>query len=332
MLCVDAHADQAAQGVLYTHIMKPTHRHHALVASLFACASLLGGCSLNTSASDGDLPSSAAPSEGTGGGDHGARGATGAGGAASTGGSDSEGTGERATTTPPELGDPAFHARVVRTIRSITGDDYNAYAWDALFVADEAYTGTHAWLPGTGETSEDDSNGRAMRNVPLGFAVRGGATSIEDASLDDTSLWLGVTCSQSWGGPLYSKVGSLSGLEVFATAWSDAKAIVARFGSKLRGAWLVGHSAGALPALLAGLMGGAHRIDIYGVPSPVGTLDGDDGIAHFHTHTLDPAGTMGFVDPLGHAQIDPLSAGATLLKAGGSFAYHDYANWTAPTP
>lgn len=234
---------------------------------------------------------------------------------------------------PPLTFDAALEARLLRMIASVTGDEYQAFAWTTLIATPHAWEGRHFWVPGTGEWTHDDTmHGRAMASVPSGLASWGAARDISSTTPADTAAWLGVFCSQSEGGPEWNKVGTLSALEVFATAWRDAKNIVVRYGPALRGAWLTGHSAGALPALLAGLVGGAHRIDVYGVPSAVGTLMGDDGIAHLHTHMLDPAGTMGFIDPFGHAQIDPLSAAATLIKAGGSLSYHDYASWPAPAP
>ena len=103
-------------------------------------------------------------------------------------------------------------------------------------------------------------------------------------------------------------------------------------GPLLHGAWIVGNSAGANPAMLVGLLVGAHRVDIYGVPSAVGPLDGDDGLVHLHTHALDPAGTMGKLGTNGSAEIDLLSAFVTTVKAGGTLSYHDYATSPSPSP
>lgn len=234
---------------------------------------------------------------------------------------------------PVTPADPAFHARLLQMIHAVVGDDYASQSWDSLFSANVPFAGTHAWVPGTGErTADDPAHSRAMSAVPDGLMLWGIAVDLSATTPSSTGPWLGISCSQSQGGAEFAKLSNLSALEVFATAWSDAKSLLTRLGPAVHGAWIVGHSAGALPALLAGLVGGAHRIDVYGVPSAVGTLMGDDGIAHLHTHMLDPAGTMGFIDPFGHAQIDPLSAAATLIKAGGSFSYHDYASWPAPAP
>jgi hypothetical protein len=240
---------------------------------------------------------------------------------------------DAAPSEPPLTFDPALEARLLRMIASVTGDQYQAYAWSDLIAVRQKFEGRHFWVPGTGEWTRDDAiHGRAMAAVPSGLASWGPARDISATTSQDTAAWLGVFCSQSEGGPEWNKLGTLSALEVFATAWRDAKDIVARHGAALRGAWLTGHSAGALPALLAGLVGGAHRIDVYGVPSAVSTLDGDDGIVHVHTHVLDPAGTMGFIDPFGRAQLDPLGAAATAIKAGESMKYHDYSAWPSPMP
>jgi hypothetical protein len=237
-------------------------------------------------------------------------------------------TADAAPSEPPV--DPAFDARLKKQIRGVVKGDYATYDWDALLHAHAAWSGVKIWVPGTGERTADDAGGRAMASVPSGLGSLGAAVTY--AGTAAIGPWLGVPCSQSVGGALFAQRDRLSALEVFATAWPDALAIVKALGPKVKGAWLVGHSAGALPALLAGLVGGAHRVDVYGVPSAVGPLDGDDGLAHLHTHPLDPAGSMGSLDGSGEAQIDLLSAFVVTLKAGGTMAYHDYASWPAPSP
>lgn len=226
--------------------------------------------------------------------------------------------------------DAAFDARLKKEIRGVVRADYPSWDWDALLRATPPFSGVKIWVPGTGEPTADDAGGRAMASVPSGLASYGAAETYGGST--PIAWWLGEPCSQSIGGALFAQRDRLSALSVFDTAWPDALAIVQALGPALKGAWLVGHSAGALPALLAGLVGGAHRVDVYGVPSAVGPLDGDDGLAHLHTHPLDPAGSMGSLDGAGSAGIDLLSAFVVTLKAGGTLQYHDYSAWPAPSP
>ena len=241
--------------------------------------------------------------------------------------------GADAAATPEPAVDPAFHARLVKQLRAVVGGAFDSYDWHALLHAKASYGNVKVWVPGTGERLADDTGGRALASVPLGLAAYGAAVPFVDwTAARGSAFWLGTPCAQSMGGAEFAKLDRLSALEVFATAWPDALAIAATLGPRLAGAWLVGHSAGALPAVLAGLIGGAHRIDAYGVPSVVGALDGDDGIVHLHTDPLDPAGAMGSVDASGKAQIDLASAFVVTLKAGGTLSHHDYASWPAPAP
>lgn len=229
--------------------------------------------------------------------------------------------------------DPAFHARLMAELRAVVGPAFDAHDWKTLLRGRALHGGTKVWVPGTGERLADEGTARAMAAVPVGLATHGPALRFTDwTPALGSSFWLGVPSAQSVGGAKFAALDRLSALQVFETAWPDALAIVAALGARLDGAWLVGHSAGALPAVLAGLLGGAHRVDAYGVPSVVGALDGDDGIIHLHTHPLDPAGSMGGLDASGRAQIDLASAFVTTLKAGGSLAYHDYSAWPAPAP
>lgn len=229
--------------------------------------------------------------------------------------------------------DPAFHARLMLELRAVAGPAFDAHDWTTLLRGRATYGGNKVWVPGTGEALADVGGARAMAAVPAGLAAHGPALRFADwTPAMGSSFWLGVPSAQSIGGPKFAVLDRLSALQVFETAWPDALAIVAALGPRLDGAWVVGHSAGALPAVLAGLLGGAHRVDAYGVPSVVGPLDGDDGIVHLHTHPLDPAGSMGGVDASGRAQIDLASAFVTTVKAGGSLAYHDYSGWPTPAP
>lgn len=227
--------------------------------------------------------------------------------------------------------DPAFDARLKQQIRGVVRDDFSKHDWDALLHAKVPWSGVKIWIPGTGSrTADDPTNGRAMNPVPSGFAS--GGPAITFAGAPSIGFWLGVPCSQSVGGARFAERDRLSALEVFDTAWSDAKAIVAALGPILEGAWIVGHSAGANPALLAGLLGRAHRVDAYGVPSIVGPLDGQDGLANLHTHPLDPAGSMGKIGANGRAELDLLSAFVAVVKSGGTMENHDYSAWPAPSP
>jgi hypothetical protein len=220
--------------------------------------------------------------------------------------------------SPATPADPAFDARLKSELRGVVRGAYADHDWETLLRARVPWSGVVIWVPGTGERTADDASGRAMGSVPSGLTAY--------------DPWLGVPCAQSIGGGEFAKLDRLSALEVFTTAWPDAVTLASTLGSKLAGAWIVGHSAGALPAILAGLLGGAHRVDAYGVPSAVGALDGDDGLVHLHTDPLDPAGAMGSLDASGDAQIDLLSAFVVTIKAGGSLAHHDYASWPAPAP
>jgi hypothetical protein len=222
--------------------------------------------------------------------------------------------------------DPAFDARVIQHLAAVLGAELPKHDWKTLFRTRVPWNGVKIWIPGTGGGTSDDSTGRAMASVPSGFAQDGAAIAYTGSP--QIGFWLGVNCSQSKGGARFLASGTLSALEVFATAWSDALAIVAALGPALKGAWVVGHSAGANPAMLVGLLGGAARVDAYGVPSTVGPLDGDDGLVHLHTHPLDPAGGMGTIDASGNAEIDLLSAFVTAVKGGG-MGNHDYSGWPA---
>lgn len=227
--------------------------------------------------------------------------------------------------------DAAFDARLKQQIKGVVRGDFAKHDWDALLSTKVPWSGVKIWIPGTGSrTADDPTNGRAMNPVPSGFAA--GGPAITFTGTPSIGVWLGIPCSQSVGGVRFADRGSLSALEVFDTAWSDARAIVAALGPTLKGAWIVGHSAGANPALLAGLLAGAHRVDAYGVPSIVGPLDGDDGLVHLHTHPLDPAGSMGKVGANGTAELDLFSAFVAAVKSGGSMANHDYESWPAPSP
>jgi len=236
----------------------------------------------------------------------------------------------QAATNPP---DPAFHARLLQQIEGVVRADYPKYGWSALLSASVPFSGVKIWIPGTGERLADDpTKGRAMGAVPSGLAAGGAALAYVSGGGLPSGSWVGIPCSQSEGGARFAALDRLSALEVFDTAWTDARAIVAILGPLLHGAWIVGHSAGANPAMLVGLLVGAHRVDIYGVPSAVGPLDGDDGLVHLHTHPLDPAGTMGKLGTNGSAQIDLLSAFVTTIKAGGTMSFHDYATAPSPSP
>lgn len=239
---------------------------------------------------------------------------------------------EATSTSELSAPEPELHARVKRQIASVVGGAYADYDWDALLAADEPWNGVKVWVPGTGEATRDVAGqGRAMGAVPEGLASGGPAIAWPENGAPPRDAWVGISCSQSKGGALWAERGILSALDVFATAWPDALAIASRLGPRLRGAWLVGHSAGALPVLLAGLIGGAHRVDVYGIPSAVGALDGDDGLAHLHTDPLDPAGAMGWIRPDGAAQLNLGGAFVTALEGGG-LQHHDYARWPAPSP
>jgi hypothetical protein len=238
---------------------------------------------------------------------------------------------EPAVATQQPLED-TLDARLKRQIATVTGGAYAEHDWDALISAQVPWNGVHIWVPGTAEALGDGPGpGRAMGAVPAGLANEGAAITWDGSSPAPLDAWLGVPCSQSQGGDLFQQHGELSALDVFNTAWADALAIVARMGPQLRGAWLVGHSAGALPAVLAGLIGGAHRVDVYGVPSAVGYLDGDDGLVHLHTDALDPAGAMGWIRPDGTPSLNLGGAFVVALEAGG-LQHHDYSGWPAPVP
>jgi hypothetical protein len=237
-----------------------------------------------------------------------------------------------AAVTEQPAAETNLHDRVQRQIESVVGSAYAEHDWEALLSAEQPFSGVKIWVPGTAEaTGDEPGRGRAMGAVPADLASDGAAITWDGSEPLPLDAWLGVPCSQSEGGDLFGQRGIFSALDVFNTAWSDALAIVDRFGPRLRGAWLVAHSAGALPALLAGLIGGAHRVDIYGVPSAVGYLDGDDGIAHFHTDPLDPAGAMGWVRPDGTSSIN-LGGAFVVALEGGGLAHHDYSAWPAPVP
>jgi hypothetical protein len=232
--------------------------------------------------------------------------------------------------------DPVFASRLTDQIRAIVGKQaYGDHDWKTKIHADVPFSGVKIWIPGTGEATGDTTTSRAMGSVPSGLAEGGPAVTWASSSVDAsgvTNVWLGVPCSQSQGGERFQARGKLSALEVFDTAWPDALAIVTKLGVKVEGAWIVGHSAGANPAILAGIIGRAHRVDAYGVPSTESPLDGDDGLVHAHTHPLDPAGAMGKIGGDGHAEIDLLGAAATTIKAGLTLDYHDYSGWPAPAP
>jgi len=225
--------------------------------------------------------------------------------------------------------DPALHARLHQQLHGVLGDEYAKRDWNALMQTRVPWNGIKVWVPGTGSRTYDVAEKRAMASVPKDFGLRGPSISFT-GNTAIIGVWFGIPCSQSEAGAVFADKGMLSALDVFETAWSDALAIVAALGPKIKGAWLVGHSAGANPVVLAGLIGGAARVDAYGVPSAVGPLDGDDGLVHLHTDPLDPAGSMGKLSGT-DAQIDLLSAFATTLKAG-SVAKHDYESWPATSP
>lgn len=244
------------------------------------------------------------------------------------------GSGEKEATPAPlapyPAPDPAFLARVHQQLHGVLGDEYAKHDWNALAQTRVAWNGMKIWVPGTATRTYDDADKRAMAPVPKDFGLRGPSITFA-GNTAILGVWFGIPCSQSDGGALYAEKGVASALEVFETAWPDALAIVAALGPKMKGAWLVGHSAGANPVILAGLIGGAARVDAYGVPSAVGPLDGDDGLVHFHTDPLDPAGSMGKLSASGDAEIDLVSAFVTAVKAGGT-AKHDYASWPATSP
>jgi hypothetical protein len=240
--------------------------------------------------------------------------------------------GRVAANAPESVDDPVFDARLLAMIAAVLGPEYDASTWAKRLDAREPWNGVLVWIPGTGGYVADEGARRAMGAVPSGFAARGSAVAWTDPASAGTTHWIGYPSAQARAGALWPKSSTLSALQVFDTAWSDAQAIVLALGSRLRGAWIVGHSAGALPALLAGLAGGAHRIDGYGVPSAVGPLDGARGAVHLHTDPLDPAGSMGRIDDEGRARIDLLSAGVTFIHAGLDFEHHDYKDWPAPAP
>ena len=229
------------------------------------------------------------------------------------------------------LAETELHTRLKRQIASIVGSDSAQHDWDALLSADVPWNGVHVWSPGTDGWASDQPDHRAMGAMPTGLETYGPAVEWNGSGAAPKEAWMGVPSSQAHGGELFEQRGIFSALDVFATAWPDALAIVAKLGSNLRGAWLVGHSAGALPALLAGLIGGAHRVDVYGVPSLVGLLDGDDGIVHLHTDSLDPTGAMGWIRPDGTPSLNLGSAFFVTLMAGG-LNHHDYRAWPAPSP
>ena len=295
----------------------------------FRITRMIGACAIGACADEPSTSDTPAPASSTASVDAGGRPAF----VADFDAGDASDAASNASDAATDAPDPTFHARLLQQIKGVVRGDYPKYGWDALLSTSVPFSGVKIWIPGTGERLADDpTNGRAMGAVPSGLASSGAAVAYVSGGALPISFWIGIPCSQSVGGARFIARDRLSALEVFDTAWPDAQAIVAMLGPLLHGAWIVGHSAGANPAMLLGLLVGAHRVDIYGVPSAVGPLDGDDGLVHLHTHPLDPAGTMGKLGAGGSAEIDLLSAFVTTIKAGGTLSYHDYAGWPAPSP